>query len=47
MAVMNTPDSQLSRDSPIAVNHPCGQILAKLSGAPPPAGDVSNYVGNR
>ena len=39
--------AKLPADSSIAVNNPCSQILAKLTGAPAPAGDVSNYLGNR
>jgi hypothetical protein len=38
---------KLPSDSPIAVNNPCSQILAKLTGLPAPSGETVNYVGNR
>lgn len=38
---------KLPGDTIIAVNNPCSQLLSKLTGAPPPPGEVENYVGSR
>jgi aminoglycoside phosphotransferase (APT) family kinase protein len=38
---------KLPSDSAIAVNNPCSQMLARLTGLPAPAGQTVNYVGHR